>query len=68
MKPGERCTVIAPDYYGRTGTILFPVYFNLKAHPLVRFDGGGEDCFEDVEVIPESRDHDFDWLRERNLL
>ena len=76
MKEGERCTVLAPGYYGRTGLILCMVqrvdhWFleeTERHHPYVRFDGGGSEYFAPEQVVPQSRNYDYDWLRERNLL
>ena len=68
MKPGERCTVIAKTLYGRTGR-LFREAPTTPSFWAVRLDGVNRlQWVKRYHIIPQSRDHDFDWLRERNLL
>lgn len=69
MKEGERFTVHAEAYHGihgRTGLIIREFRDGLF---WVRLDGSRRlwvVCLE--EIVPESRNYDYDWQRERGLL
>lgn len=68
MSPGERCTVVDRNFYGNTGTIVI-VGVNAVA---VDLDGRESDydygLFPKRDIVPESRNYDYDWQRERGLL
>lgn len=67
MKAGERCTIhceSSSGLHGRTGVITEVVHTVVK----VRLDGDIEWFLGDDEVVPESRNYDYEWQRERNLL
>lgn len=65
QRKGEQCTVVADGFYGRTGRLQRQT----GSDWLISFHGSsGLYFFRESELVPESRNYDYEWQRERNLL